>query len=95
MNGACFIYLFAIYMSLCEVSTKVLSPFLVRLSVFLLFNFKSSLYVFSEVFYQIYLFALSQSVACVFIPLSLLRLNLINFCTHGIVTLYKVFVLVS
>ena len=58
MNGACFIYLFAIYMSLCEVSTKVLSPFLVRLSVFLLFNFKSSLYVFSEVFYQIYLFAL-------------------------------------
>ena len=57
MEHVLYTYLPSIYL-LCEVSIKVLSPFLVRLSVFLLFNFKSSLYIFSEVFYQIYLLAL-------------------------------------
>ena len=55
MEPVLYTYLPSIYL-LCEVSIKVFSPFLVRLSVFLLFNFKSSLYIFSKVFYQIYLF---------------------------------------
>ena len=72
MEHVLYTYLPSIYL-LCEVSIKVLSPFLVRLSVFLLFNFKSSLYIFSEVFYQIYLYAniFLQSMICVFILLTL------------------------
>ena len=64
--GACFYILIChLYIFFGEVSIKVFSPFLVGLSIFLLFSFKSSLYILVKSFIR-YIFCYSGSLWLVF-----------------------------